>query len=239
MFGISLVAVVLLIGVALSGVLPAQDQGSGQLSGRVSVAGAPIRPPRLPVYKSRSFCGATVANETLLVSDDGALRNAVVTLQPLTSKILQRLPLPNQLMLDNQNCAFVPHVQIAPLGSELLLKNSDPILHTVHARMGSETLFNVGLPKWRQVTKSLNRPGIVRIDCDVLHTWMSAAIVVVDTPYFALSDARGEFQVAMLPTGEYQLHIWHEKLGSQSAQVSIAPNARRFLEIVYRSKESP
>ena len=53
----------------------------------------------------------------------------------------------------------------------------------------NETLFNVGLPKWRAVTKRLDRAGVVRIDCDVLHTWMSAAIVVTDSPYFAVSDS--------------------------------------------------
>jgi plastocyanin len=95
---------------------------------------------------------------------------------------MRGLPIPS--VLDNQRCAFAPHVQVVTVGSEVLLKNSDPILHTVHARLGGETLFNVGLPKWRQVTKRLDRAGVVRIDCDVLHTWMSAAIVVSDSPYF-------------------------------------------------------
>jgi hypothetical protein len=72
-----------------------------------------------------------------------------------------------------------------------ILKNRDPILHTVHARIGKETLFNVGLPTWRQVTKRLDRAGVMRIDCDVLHTWMSAAIVVVTTPYFTITDNNG------------------------------------------------
>jgi hypothetical protein len=44
-------------------------------------------------------------------------------------------------------------------------------------------LFNVGLPRWRQVIKSLTRSGIIKIDCDVLHTWMSAAIVVTQSPF--------------------------------------------------------
>jgi hypothetical protein len=46
-----------------------------------------------------------------------------------------------KINLDNQQCAFTPHIQIAPLGSELLLKNSDPILHTVHARLGAGDTF--------------------------------------------------------------------------------------------------
>ncbi|MBM4263699.1 MAG: hypothetical protein FJ145_20020 [Deltaproteobacteria bacterium] len=208
---------------------------SGQLSGRVIVTGTWARPKPHPVFKNRSFCGANVANETFQIDHDGGLRNAAVIMQPVTHAPV----VPAQISLDNQNCAFVPHVQIAPVGSELLLKNSDPILHTVHARMGRETLFNVGLPKWRRVTKSLTRVGIVRVDCDVLHTWMSAAIVVVATPYHGLTDGRGEFHIPMVPVGEYRVDIWHEKLGSQSTRVVIAPGVTAVLEVVYRANAAP
>ena len=105
---------------------------------------------------------------------------------------------PSSIVLDNRKCAFSPHVQVAPVDSELRLKNSDPILHTVHARLGQETLFNVGLPRWRQVTKSLTRSGIIRIDCDVLHTWMSAAIVVTVSPFYAVTDQHGRFAIDQL-----------------------------------------
>lgn len=166
--------------------------GSGRLIGRVLVAGEFAKPRPLVVYKSRDFCGRFVANETLLVGTKGGLRNAVITLHPL-DRVAQAAP--ERIILDNKKCAFVPHVQVAPVGSELLLKNSDPILHTVHARLGGETLFNVGLPRWREVSKRLDRAGVVRIDCDVLHTWMSAVIVVTETPYFAVTDQSGRFSI--------------------------------------------
>ena len=85
-----------------------------------------------------------------------------------------------------------------------------------------ETLFNVGLPNWRQVTKRLDRPGVVRIDCDVLHTWMSAAIVVSDSPYFAVTDENGGFNFDGLPPGEYELEVWHERLGPRRQRVRVA-----------------
>jgi hypothetical protein len=193
-------------------------QGMGGMSGRVIVGGSYDKPKPLPVFKNRSFCGSRVPNETLLVGREGGLRNAVVTLHPLDRNAAAR-PMP--LVLDNKQCAFAPHLQVGAVGSELLLKNSDPILHTVHARMGNETLFNVGLPTWRQVTKRLDRIGVVRIDCDVLHTWMSAVIVVTDTPYFAVSDQNGNFVMEQLPAGPYRAEIWHEKLGAQTIGVAV------------------
>jgi plastocyanin len=205
-------------------------QERGKISGRVIAVGKYQNPKPLPVFKNRSFCGPRLPNETLLVGRDGGLRNAVVTLHPIDRSAGVR---PLQVALDNKRCAFAPHVQVAGVGSELVLKNSDPILHTVHARLGNETLFNVGLPNWRQVTKRLERIGIVKIDCDVLHTWMSAVIVVTDTPYFAVSDQNGNFLMDKLPAGRYRADIWHEKLGTQTIKLALDEDKSTSLEVVY------
>lgn len=202
----------------------------GKVVGVVSVAGAREKPKPLPVFKSRSFCGASVPNETLLVSAEGRLRNAAVVLRPLGAAPVAR---PKTVVLDNRHCAFSPHVQVAPVGSELLLKNSDPILHTVHARLGQETLFNVGLPNWRQVIKRLDRAGVIRIDCDVLHTWMSAAIIVTDSPYYFVSNNQGEFFFDDIPVGAYEIEIWHERLGRQAQRIAVRDHGTTAVDVVF------
>jgi hypothetical protein len=203
----------------------------GKIVGIVSMAGALDKPKPLPVFKNRSFCGASVANETLLVSADGRLRNAAVILRPLNSGASVRRAA--NITLDNQQCAFTPHIQIAPVGSELLLKNSDPILHTVHARLGQETLFNIGLPKWRQVTTRLDRAGVIRINCDVLHTWMSAVIVTTDSPYYFVTNERGEFVFDGLTAGGYEIEIWHERLGRQLHRISVHDHGTTDVNVVF------
>ena len=203
---------------------------SGKVVGAVSVIGALDKPKPLPVFKSRSFCGASVPNETMLVSADGRLRNAAIVLRPLSSAPAAQ---PKTVVLDNQHCAFTPHIQIAPLGGELLLKNSDPILHTVHARLGGETLFNVGLPNWRQVSKPLDRAGVIRIDCDVLHTWMSAVVIVTDSPYYVVSNDRGEFSFDAIPAGPYEIEIWHERLGRQAQWIAVRDHATTDIDVVF------
>ena len=209
--------------------------GTAAIQGRVSVSGAQPKLKPLPVFKNRAFCGATVRNETLQIGADGGVGNAVVLLRPLGRKTAVE---PEAIALDNKQCAFTPHVQIARVGSELLLKNSDPILHTVHARMGNETLFNVGLPKWRRVMKRLDRAGVIRINCDVLHTWMSAAIVVTDTPYFALTDKIGDFKLEHLPAGEYDIEVWHERLGARQQRLALSANRTSHVEVIY-AREKP
>ena len=205
----------------------------GTVSGRITLAGSLEKPKALPVFKSRGFCGASVANETLLVGRDGGVKNGVVILH-LSDR--PAAVLPGELVLDNRRCAFAPHVQVAGVGSELLLKNSDPILHTVHARLGSETLFNVGLPKWRQVKIRLDRAGVVKINCDVLHTWMTAAIVVTDSPYFAVSDERGFFHIDALPAGVYDMEIWHERLGVRKRTLRVGEAGALAVDVVYSSE---
>ncbi|MSP40339.1 MAG: hypothetical protein EXR70_17765 [Deltaproteobacteria bacterium] len=207
--------------------------GGGSVSGRITLAGSFTKPKALPVFKSRSFCGATVVNETLLVSRDGGLKNAVVILRPSERHAVVA---PGESILDNSHCAFTPHVQVATVGSALLLKNSDPILHTVHARLGSETLFNVGLPKWRQVSKRLDRVGVIKIDCDVLHTWMNAAIVVTDSPYFAVSDEKGFFVIEGLPAGVYEMEIWQERLGARRLNIRVGDEIGLTVDVVYSAE---
>ena len=230
---IVLSALAALLFAAASPAAAADTVARGKVVGIVSIAGVAEKSKPLPVFKSRSFCGASVPNETLLVTADGRLRNAAVILRPLTGGVVAQ---PKKLVLDNQYCAFAPHVQVAPRGSELLLKNSDPILHTVHARLGSETLFNVGLPKWRQVTKRLDRAGVIKIDCDVLHTWMSAAIIVTDSPYSFVSNEKGEFHFDEIPAGHYEIEIWHERLGRHSQRVVVRDNGTTDVNVVFSTE---
>lgn len=206
------------------------------LIGSISVEGKFDLPAPLPVFKNREFCGPWVPNETLLLGAGGQVQNAVVTLVPVAARVSTQ---PGTAVLDNVNCAFVPHVQVAAIGSELLLKNSDPILHAVHARWRNQTLFNVGLPTWRRVRTRLDRVGVVRIDCDVLHTWMSAVIMVVDTPYYAVSDSRGRFTVGNLPPGEYDMEVWHERLGSRRQRVRLISEEITRVDVVFSTKGRP
>lgn len=208
----------------------------GSLTGRVVIAGNYAKPRRLPVFKNRAFCGPTVTNESLLVGHDGGVQNAVVSLHPRSAPAALQ---PEKIILDNRRCAFTPHTQVAVVGSELLLKNSDPILHTVHARLGTETLFNIGLPKWRRVTRLLDRPGAIRITCDVLHTWMSAVVVVTRTPYFAVTGPQGWFTISGLPAGEYQAEVWHEKLGTKVIPILLGESSASAIEVVYSPPARP
>lgn len=210
------------------------SKGTGKIVGRVRVEGRFERPEPLKVYKNREFCGTEIPEQSFLVGASGGVQNAVITIRGGRGDGTRKLSnTAGTAVLDNKNCVFAPHVQVVPVGSEVLLINSDAILHDVHARLGSETLFNIGLPSWRQVKKRFTQPGVVAIQCEVLHTWMSAYIVVTSSPHFAVTDEKGNFSIDGVPAGNYELEVWHEKLGRLSTKVVILEGRSSRVDLVF------
>ena len=157
------------------------------------------------------------------------MKNVVVTLHG--PGLEGRTEPPHSIQLDNIGCRFAPHVQAAPAGSNLLLLNSDVILHDAHARIGALTLFNDGLPRWRRVVRTLRRPGVIRIICELHHAWMSAYIVVTRNRFFAVTDSRGRYAIDGVPPGTYEVRFWHERLGETSRRVLVGAATTQRLDV--------
>ena len=194
---------------------------TGTLAGTVRLSGPPPPPGVLRVHKEQAFCGSLVPDQSLVAASGGALKNVVVTLRG--PGLDGRTGQPRNLQLDNIGCRFAPHVQAAPVGSNLLLLNSDVILHDAHARIGARTLFNDGIPRWRRVTRTLRQPGLVRIICELHHAWMSAYIVVTPNRFFAVTGSRGRYAIHGIPPGTYDVRFWHERLGEVEQRVVVSP----------------
>jgi len=210
---------------------------AGAVAGSVKLDGAaPVRPP-LQVFKHREVCGGSVVDERLVVGPGGGVRYVVVTVEgvengkPVERDVTQ--------VLDNSECRFVPHVQVAEVGQWLEIVNSDPILHNADARIGKETLFNIALPPARRARKPLARPGTIMITCNVKHTWMSAVVAVADHPYHTVTDAEGSYEIRDLPPGTYTLRVWHEELGSRERPVTITAGETTVLDVTYPAPATP
>ena len=206
-------------------------ENGGTIHGQVSLQGERPEPGFLPVYKNKEVCGAQIPDGSLQLGPDGALKNVVVLLDGILAGKRKTSAL---AVLDNSRCSFVPRVQTLLVGQALELRNSDPILHDAHARLNfRETLFNFGLPMWRRVQHEFRVPGLVVVDCDVLHTWMRAYIVVTEHPYATVTDAQGRFTLDQVPAGQYTLRLWHERLGTQTTPVSLRAEQTVSLRLVY------
>src|SRR3970040_2330820 len=128
------------------------------IRGTVKVQGQLPKLPPLQISKYKEVC-RDVPNETLIVGPSQGLRYAVVTLEGIVKgKAVEREV---QHELDNVKCRFAPHVQTASVGQFVLLKNTDPILHTAHAYFASgQPHFNLGLYPGRTSRKPLGTPGV-------------------------------------------------------------------------------
>jgi len=157
-----------------------------------------------------------------VVADGGLLANALVFVSSGAEGYAAPPPA-GEVVIDQKGCIYVPHVVGARAGQAIAIRNSDPVLHNVHALAKRNDGFNLSMPVPGQVaTKTFAKPEIVALKCDV-HPWMGARIGVFDHPWFAVTDARGAFTLAGVPPGRYVLTAWHETLGEKSAEVTVPP----------------
>jgi plastocyanin len=187
--------------------------------GKVTLSGpVPKLAPR-PVNADVAICGkADRPSPSLVLTKDKGIANAVVWLEGAKGGVLPKGP----FRLDQKNCLFAPYVQVVSKGAPVVIGNSDPVLHNVHATTaGAAQIFNRAIPvKGQTFTETFTEPGVVRLKCDV-HTWMTAWLFVADTPYAAVTDKEGRFAFPSVPPGSYRLRTWHELFGEKSQPVSV------------------
>ena len=215
---------ILVINIALK----AQD-----LSGRVVLKGAKPSPEVVKVTQDRSICGIEKVLNFVEIGKDNGIKNVVVWLDV---KDAQK-PKPSSSVLDQIKCQFKPFITLLPVGSELIIRNSDKTLHNAHGfwLTGSKgTAFNVASPiPGLEVKQKLKRAGTIRVKCDAGHTWMEAYIVVCPHKYYTLTKDDGSFSFSGVQPGEYKLHVWHPKLGEKIQKVKVPGK----VEIVFETKK--
>ena len=109
-----------------------------------------------------------------------------------------------------KNKAFHPHLTVVRVGSVVDFPNRDPFFHNVFSLFDGKR-FDLGLYE-AGATNSVrfDHAGISFLFCNI-HPEMSAVVVAVDTPYYAVSDKSGAISIPAVPDGKYELHIWYER----------------------------
>jgi hypothetical protein len=105
---------------------------------------------------------------------------------------------------------FIPHIMAVPVGTQVDFPNFDPIFHNAFSSFSGQP-FDVGLyPPGTNRSVIFKRDGVVRVFCNI-HQTMSAIIVVLKTPWFAVSNLQGGFKIPDVPAGEYRLRVFYER----------------------------
>jgi hypothetical protein len=132
-----------------------------------------------------------------------------------------------QAVIDQKGCRYEPHVLGVVTGADLIIKNSDDLLHNIHALPFTNKEFNFGQPtKGLEEKKQFTAQEImVKVKCDV-HPWMSAWVGVVDHAFFAVTGADGKYAIpGGLPDGTYTVEVWHEGYKSVVKEVAVKGGA--------------
>ena len=115
-----------------------------------------------------------------------------------------------EVLFDQNGCVFEPHVLGIMAGGKVTLKSSDPVNHNVNARLKNSP-FNSLLAAGGTTQFS---PGSAErtpasVTCDI-HPWMQAWWLVLDNPYFAVTDAKGNYEIKNVPAGAQKVVVWQE-----------------------------
>jgi len=124
--------------------------------------------------------------------------------------------------LAQMNKSFSQHLLVIPAGSTVEFPNKDPFFHNVFSLFEGKR-FDLGL--YEAGTARIvhfDRPGVCYIFCNI-HPEMSAVVVVVDTPYYGVSDRAGNVSIADVPPGQYTAHIWYEGVAPEQLKKLVRP----------------
>lgn len=209
--------------IVLSGLLAATAASAGSVAGTVTFDG------KVPTLKPLDMnadpaCAAKhtapVLPDMLVLGSGNTMANIFVQVKnpPAGEHKAPATP----VVIDQKGCRYEPHVAGVMVGQPVLFKNSDGVLHNVHGLPKQNREFNIGMPPTlKEKEQTFNKPEpLFPVKCDV-HPWMQAFVAVMTHPFFAVTGKDGKFKIDNLPAGSYDLEAWHEKLGTQTAKVTV------------------
>jgi plastocyanin len=216
---------------------PAADPSqSGTLAGTISLDNGPDPDTAIKMDADPVCAGLhneAVHSSTRVTDDAGNLANALVYIKSgLEGQSFS--PPAEVAMINQEGCIYKPHVGAVMVGQTVKVVNSDPTLHNVHATPSNNPEFNQAQPfQGMELERTFETAEIpIPFKCDV-HPWMQSYLAVLDNPFFAVSGADGSFSIPGIPAGSYTVEVWHETLGTKTADVSIDAGGSAELNLAF------
>jgi plastocyanin len=224
-------------GLAAAALSPGTAFAASSITGTVTFAGKapnlkPLSMDADPACAKKH--SGPVPNEMLVLGSGNTMGNIMVWV----SKGLpagKTWPAPKTpVVLDQKGCIYVPHVMGIMVGQPYRILNSDGVLHNVHALPKINKGFNRAMPPTlKEASASFDKPeDIFQIKCDV-HPWMNAYVGVFTHPFFSVTGKEGKFNISGLDAGTYTITAWHERLGTQTATVTVGANETKTQDLKF------
>ena len=169
----------------------------------------------------------------------GKLANVLVyaTSEVLDSYAFEQPDSP--VVLLQKGCRYEPHVLGLRVGQTLSIENLDETQNNVHPTPKLNPEWNQSQPVGAApLLKTFMRPEISIPFKDNMHPWKKAYVGVFIHPFFAVTDADGNYSIQGLPPGSYTITAWHERLGEKKVDLVIVPGESRFLAFDFSAPHS-
>lgn len=189
-------------------------EGWATIQGKFTVDGATPAPEPLAQPKTVPECSKhTLVDESLIVNDGALVGAAIYARTPKLQVNPDLETAAADVVLDNKDCRFEPHVVFVRAGQKLKVKNSDPFGHNTKLDAKTNPAQNFSLPTGETVEHTFDKEEQqpIKVGCSI-HPWMGGWAIVRGNPYGAVSDKTGSFVIAKLPAGrEIEFQLWKEK----------------------------
>ena len=211
---------------------PAQDKAKlAVFKGKVTFAGS--KPEKNAVDKAAKdpeSCGPERPLDKLNV--DEATKGVEDVVVYIKDKVAGEFdPKFKKVTLDQKGCVFKSHVTLVAEGGEVVFKNSDGVLHNVKFNSTNNGTFNQGVGAGKEQAQAFKAAEFVNLECSV-HPWMSAVVVVMAHPYYAVTSKTGDFELH-LPAGKHKIMVQHQVLGKldkkgEEIEIKDGDNSKNF-----------
>jgi plastocyanin len=198
---------------------PVKAEGWGTLKGQVVFGGDPpaasVLVEKGKAAKNPEVCAkdAAIMSERLIVdAATKGVKNAIVYLPRPTAvnEDAKKAASGKTVLFDQKNCTFEPHALGLMAGVPVEFKSSDPISHNINVKLKNST-FNSLIGGGQSIKFTPSSPERMPgpVVCDI-HPWMAATWMVVDHPYIAVTDDKGNFEIKNVPAGTQKVVVWQE-----------------------------
>jgi plastocyanin len=198
------------------------------INGTVKFDGAAAKPSKIDMSQDPGCKGSNEAEN--VVVNGGDLANVFVYVKDgLGARTFDVPTAP--VVLEQQGCRYHPHILGVMAGQTVQIKNDDPTTHNIHPTPKDNREWNESQPPSSPaIEKNFAREEIMLpVKCNQ-HPWMKMYINVVKSPFYAVTDKDGKYEIKGLPPGDYTLAFVQEKLGEQDQKVTVGPKDTKTVD---------
>lgn len=203
------------------------------INGTVKFDGMAPKPSKIDMSQDPACKGMNEAENVVVSSGD--LANVFVYVKDGLGSRTFDVP-KGAVVLDQSGCKYHPHVLGVMAGQTVEIKNDDQTTHNIHPTPKDNREWNESQPpSSAPLEKNFAREEIMLpVKCNQ-HPWMKMYINVVKSPFYAVTDKDGKYEIKGLPPGDYTIAFVHEKLGEQDQKVTVGPKDTKTVDQSFKA----